>query len=558
LSTLKGYDFVEPDFEKWPIVKVTRNREQFISEVINESLHRLRDKSSREISRKDIIADALYLEKIRLTDHPWKIDPKDEKAFWASIKKDLLKKPKLSAEERKILEEKLLKKIINRYANEIAGKFNVSTFKKVRKIVPFVFSRLLNAASARNWKRLANNNFKIRDRINLTGNIELIRKLSEKGTLVLTPTHFSNLDPVLVGYGLDSIGLTPFVYGAGLNLYNNLIQGYYMNRLGAYKVDRRKKNTIYLETLKAHSRISMIHGCHSLFFPGGTRSRSGSIESKLKLGLLGTAVDAQYHHISNSNGNNYQKIYVIPLIISYHFVLEATSLIEEHLKKTGQEKYYLENDQFSSVYKTLNFIWDFFSKGSEITLSYGQPMDLFGNKVDENGISLDSSGREVDIKKYFYTGGELCSVPQRDAEYTRILGNKILEQYYTHNIVFSSHLVAFTAFEILKKRFSNLNIYDLLRLPQDLRVIEFNDFFQVFEKLAAKLHELAEADKVKLALHMNRNLNEVINHGINNLGIYHTKQVLFINEEKNIACDDMKLLYFYHNRMEGYRLEKLI
>jgi glycerol-3-phosphate O-acyltransferase len=33
-------------------------------------------------------------------------------------------------------------------------------------------------------------------------------------------------------------------------------------------------------------------GYHSLFFPGGTRSRSGMVEKRLKLGLAGTGVEA--------------------------------------------------------------------------------------------------------------------------------------------------------------------------------------------------------------------------------------------------------------------------
>ena len=34
------------------------------------------------------------------------------------------------------------------------------------------------------------------------------------------------------------------------------------------------------------------HGYHSLFFPGGTRSRSGGVERRLKLGLAGTGIEA--------------------------------------------------------------------------------------------------------------------------------------------------------------------------------------------------------------------------------------------------------------------------
>ena len=83
------------------------------------------------------------------------------------------------------------------------------------------------------------------------------------------------------------------MYGAGMVLFNMSIFSYFMDSLGAYKVDRRKKHLLYLETLKTYSTESLVRGCHSLFYPGGTRSRSGSINQNLKLGLLSSAFEAQ-------------------------------------------------------------------------------------------------------------------------------------------------------------------------------------------------------------------------------------------------------------------------
>ena len=87
----------------------------------------------------------------------------------------------------------------------------------------------------------------------------------------MVPTHFSNLDSILIGWVIHVLGLPPFIYGAGLNLFNIKILAYFMNSLGAYKVDRRKKNPIYLEALKSYSNLAIQEGAHSLFFPGGTR-----------------------------------------------------------------------------------------------------------------------------------------------------------------------------------------------------------------------------------------------------------------------------------------------
>ena len=43
------------------------------------------------------------------------------------------------------------------------------------------------------------------------------------------------------------------MYGAGLVLYNMNLFSYFLNSLGAYKVDRRKKHLLYLETLKTYT-----------------------------------------------------------------------------------------------------------------------------------------------------------------------------------------------------------------------------------------------------------------------------------------------------------------
>ena len=171
-----------------------------------------------------------------------------------------------------------------------------------------------------------------------------------------------------------------------------------MNRLGAYKVDRRKKNLLYLETLKMYSELSLRKGCNGLFFPGGTRSRSGMLEKRVKLGLLGTALQAQRMNFVE-DGDEAKKIFVVPVTINYNFVLEAQSLIDQHLKISGQAQYFVENDDFSTSSKMLRFIYKFFTASSEMAVRFGTPMDLFGNRVDEEGNSFDPHGNEVDIKK---------------------------------------------------------------------------------------------------------------------------------------------------------------
>ena len=51
-------------------------------------------------------------------------------------------------------------------------------------------------------------------------------------------------------------------------------------------------------------------------------------------------------------------------------------------------------------------------------------------------------------------------------------------------------------------------------------------------------------------------MEEMIKYGVTKLGVYHSKRPLIITKKGTIKCQDMKLLLFYHNRLEGYGLEK--
>jgi glycerol-3-phosphate O-acyltransferase len=396
----------------------------------------------------------------------------------------------------------------------------------------------------------------LNDKLKTKGPIELIRKLSQKGTVILVPTHFSNLDSIIMGWTVKTMGLPAFMYGAGLNLYNTRLFASLMGGLGAYKVDRRKKNEIYLETLKMYSRTAIDNGVHCLFFPGGTRSRYGGIEKKIKLGLLSTAVDVQRENCIK-NPDSPRKIFILPAVINYHFVLEAPSLISQELEQSGKELYFVENDGVSNTYKLIKFFIKFFTVSSEMTVSYGHPMDIFGNLVNIEGISTDKNGNQIQLKDYFSFNEEIKIDPQRDNRYTQELSESILAQYYKINIVFTSHVLAFVAFEIIRKRY-NLGIYDLIKIPEEDILINYDFFKEKVEELKNVIVKMHLNGEVDISERFNWKIDEFINHGIENLGLYNEKRPLIFNKFGNIITQDLSLLYYYRNRLEGYGLEKYI
>ncbi|UII21082.1 1-acyl-sn-glycerol-3-phosphate acyltransferase [Fulvivirga ligni] len=552
-SKTKSYKPILPGTKDWPVVLLSKNRKEFIERVVEESLNRIKEANPGTQELREELETTLHREKLRIKQNPWRVDPPDEYKFWNEVKNDLLDLAGLSESRKK--EEEILRRIISRYAHEIAGNFKKSRYKLTREIVKFGFARLLNATRVKRFGAFFRNQYTLRDKIQITGKIKQLRKLAKQGTVVMVPTHFSNLDSVLIGWIIHVLGLPAFIYGAGLNLFNIKIFAYFMNSLGAYKVDRRKKNFIYIETLKVYSNLALQEGTHSLFFPGGTRSRSGEIESHLKLGLLSTAMEAQRSIFMNHPNNDGKKIFVVPVTINYNFVLEAPALIHEHLEKLGGEKYYVENDEYSSSYKMLKFLFKFFTKGSDISVSIGRGMDLLGNYVDNSGRSIDKQGRFIDTRDYFTSNGQVTVDKQREDEYTRRLGQIVVKEFHRINRVFSSHLVAYVAFEMLRRQYPKLDLYDFLRLPEEDLFIKYEDFKDCFGKVRRQIFKLKKNKLVNTAPHLKGNIDDVIKLGVENVGMYHSKRPLLYNKAGDIVTKDLNILYYYHNRMNGYDLD---
>ncbi len=555
------YAPILPKKDEWPVVKLARERKEFVKKVAALSEERILDLIGKnpEILKEEL-ETTLYREKLRIKQNPWDVDPDDEGPFWGEVKNNLLQiHSEVSLTKAKKLEayKAVLSKITSRYSEEIASNFKATHYKFTRRVVTYGFSRLLNAARVKGFGSLFSNQYTLQDKIQITGQTAQIRELATKGTIIMVPTHFSNLDSVLIGWIISVLGMPPFIYGAGLNLFNISIFAYFMNALGAYKVDRRKKNLMYLETLKTYSKEAIRFGCHSLFFPGGTRSRSGIIESKLKLGLLSTAIEAQRANFQQGISDVSGKIFIVPVTINYHFVLEAPSLIQDYLSQTGQERYYKENDEFSNSYKISKFLFKFFTKGSDISVSIGRAMDVMGNYVDQDGNSIDKWGREVNTEEYFMSNGKVTVDAQREEEYTQMLGKRIVEEFHKINRVFSSHLVAFVAFELIQTKNAKMDLFDLIRLPQEDLVVGYEEFKAACQVVLDKIFELKAQGKIDAAPHLHRSMDEIITHGLENVGMYHAKRPLIKNKEGNLATEDMSLLYFYHNRLHGYGLEKL-
>jgi len=536
-----------PALEDWPIDQFAKDRDGFISRLIGFTLDRLNNSNNSPL---ELLTKTIYLEQKRSRNNPWKVDPSDENAYWNSLSKELEKSKTSENPEREQI--KILKRVVHRYSEEILGDFNPKTFKFARKFLTSLFKRLLNNGWGRNHKGIWGNKNDVRKKIKVDGCVDEIRELFNKGTVVIVPTHYSNLDSPLIGYTVDmKIGIPAFAYGAGLNLYDYELVAYFINRLGAYRVDRRKKNPIYLETLKSMASLSLIEGVNHIFFPGGTRSRSGAIEDKLKLGLLNSVIDAQRYCIIN---NVSQKIFVVPMSVSYHFVLEAKALVDQHLRSVGKEKYARSKNKGSKIRAFFKFFRALRKKDSEIYVSIGKPMDVLGNEVNVEGESFDHRGQPVDVKNYFTADDVLNVDNQRESIYTRILAEKILESFKKENVVLSSHIVAYAMFSCIEDMNPESDLFEILKIPtKDIRV----SIEDVKRKILFAMSYLETLDnKAKFSPIFDSGVDAIFDDGLSQVGIYHNSKPVYKIDNNNLSSADLKVLYYYHNKLEHYEITK--
>lgn len=550
-----SYPPVLPDIRDWPIHKMAQSREELIETVIKRTEEELLEHFSKGIGLLRNIAEVYYQERSRMKDNPWKVDPKDDPAFWKRVRQKLQYLAQPGHEDPEATKA-LLHDIVSRYTREVAGDFNVGTYNFARKFINFGFSRVFNAAQQGLLRGFRKQRMQLQEKMQIFGEVEKLRQLTKQGTVILVPTHFSNLDSIVIGWAIETLGLPAFTYGAGINLFGHPVLAYFMSRLGAFRVDRRKKNRAYLTVLKTYSEEVLLRGGHMLFFPGGTRSRSGSMEGRFKLGLLGTAIETQ-RQLLLENPENPRRIYIVPLVISYHSVLEARGLIDEQLRQEGKERFVLLQDDFSSLRKSLRFVWKFFKSSSEMVFSFGEPLDLFGNRLDDEGRSVDKYGRVLDLHDYFRLNGDETDDPQRSQEYTRLLGQELLERFQIENVVFSSHLVAFAAWNILLRQKKG-DLYGLLAVQEEDLYVGHDEMIHVVDRLHVRLRELERGGRVRLAQHMHTDIRAIIEHGLRNLGVYHLRQPLMRGSKGELLTQDSRLLYFYANRLKGYDLEKYV
>lgn len=440
------------------------------------------------------------------------------------------------------------------YAWDVAGNFNPSVYRVSSKLLPPLVTALLTprklADLAREPHRLIDLN-ELEDKVIVEGPVDLVKSVVANATAVFVPTHLSNMDSIVFGYALNRAGLPPATYGAGKNLFANPFLSFFMHNLGAYRVDRRLKHQIYKDVLKTYSSVLLERGYHSLFFPGGTRSRSGGIERHLKLGLLGSAIEAQARLLAS--GTPHKPIVVVPATINYLITLEAETLISDYLSDAGKSRYIIEDDESSRLGRMTTFMRRLLDMQGSVIIRFGTPLNLLGHPLDENAIGKDQRGRPVALAPYFRdAAGNIGSNPAREAQYTRELGEAVCQSFTANSVMMATHVVAAAAFAILRETVGARDLFQILR---------HRDVVVARDVLASRVRSIRDeavkqeaAGKLVLTSDVRTaSGGDLVESAVRAFAGYHTTPVLEPRPD-GLGLADPNLLFFYQNRLAAHGL----
>jgi glycerol-3-phosphate O-acyltransferase len=449
--------------------------------------------------------------------------------------------------------------VVRAYARDVAGNFDPRVYKFASRAAAPLIGALLSPAQTLRHLGGAFDLRALDGRVVIEGPVGTIRSLSEKGTIVFVPTHLSNLDSVVFGFALERAGLPPATYGAGKNLFTNPVLSFFMHNLGAYRVDRRLKHGLYKDVLKAYSCVLIERGYHSLFFPGGTRSRSGAVERKLKLGLAGTGVEAMARTAAAGQA---QKVFFVPATINYLLTLEAETLVDDFLQEEGKHRYIIEDDESTRPGRVAAFMRKLLGLDAGCIIRFSRPLDCFGNVVDEDGVSHDARGHVVDPLTYLTdVKGRIGPDAARDAQYTRELGEAIVDAYLRDTVVMPTHLVAACAFEELRKGVGHgaaadgndrgRDIFAMLRAQDDV-LVPRAELAAAVEKTRDRLRELESRGGVVLLPRLARaSGREILDEALRAFSGYHTTPVLESRGD-SLLLVDTRLIFYYQNRLAAH------
>ena len=206
--------------------------------------------------------------------------------------------------------------------------------------------------------------------------LERAMKAAAHTPIVITPSHKSHIDYLVMSHVMWERGYAVPVVAAGANL-SFFPLGIFLRRGGAFFLRRTfKGDKVYGAAFKAYLKKLVHDGIHHEFFPEGGRSRTGKLLQP-KLGMFTWLVDAVLEGARDD-------LLFVPVAIDYEKVVEGASYTAE---LRGGEKKPEDLAALLSAPKVLS------ENYGRIHLSFDEPVSLAAlmkeRGVDRRGVVTD-------------------------------------------------------------------------------------------------------------------------------------------------------------------------
>ena len=245
-----------------------------------------------------------------------------------------------------------------------------------------------------------------------------IKTMSQKGPLILIPSHKSHIDYLLLSYLLYNHNMPCPHIAAGKNL-SFWPMGPLFRKGGAFFIRRSFRGAVlYSKVFTEYIYYLLQEGFNIEFFIEGGRSRTGKLILP-KLGLLSILLDAYKNGVCDD-------MIFVPIYIGYDRVLEEGAYLHE--LEGGQK----EPENFWQVLKARKFLK---SRYGKIYVQFHEPLSL-KEILEQQGTSLT----EMKSK-------------EKNA-FCRNLGHRVINSINKRTVVTPHGLVASALLNFAKKSFS--------------------------------------------------------------------------------------------------------
>jgi 1-acyl-sn-glycerol-3-phosphate acyltransferase len=188
---------------------------------------------------------------------------------------------------------------------------------------------------------------------------ELRSLLRKREIVIITPTHRSHLDYILISHAIYKQGLACPLVAAGQNL-SFWPMGYFFRKTGAFFIRRTFKGLdIYPHVFRSYLWMILRKFQPVEFFIEGGRSRTGTL-LPAKLGMLNMIIEA---FTSGKLGD----VKFVPLSVNYDRILEEDSYVRELM---GTPK---QSERITSLLKSRHLLKRHFGK---VCFAIGKPVSL--------------------------------------------------------------------------------------------------------------------------------------------------------------------------------------